>query len=65
MKKITPKDNFKLNQKLPGNMLKGNKLTIGNQPPKNKIETKALIKSIFAYSPKKNSAKVMAEYSTL
>jgi len=38
---------------------------MGNQPPKNKIETKALIKSILAYSPRKNKAKVIAEYSTL
>jgi hypothetical protein len=65
MKKITPKAIFKLNQKLPGNNVKGNKYTIGNQPPKNKMETKALIKSMLAYSPKKNKAKVIAEYSTL
>ena len=38
---------------------------IGNQPPKNSMETKALIRSMFAYSPKKNKAKVIAEYSTL
>ena len=36
-----------------------------NQPPKNNITVKPLIKSIFAYSPKKNSAKPKAEYSTL
>lgn len=48
-----------------GTRLKINKLQKGNQPPKNKIETKALIKSILAYSPKKNKAKVIAEYSTL
>ena len=36
-----------------------------NQPPKNKIETKALISNMLAYSPKKNRAKVIAEYSTL
>lgn len=38
---------------------------IGNQPPKNSVDTKALINSILAYSPKKNRAKVIAEYSTL
>jgi len=38
---------------------------MGNQPPRNRIETKALIRSILAYSPKKNKAKVIAEYSTL
>ena len=38
---------------------------IGNHPPKNRIEQKVLIRSIFAYSPKKNKANVIAEYSTL
>jgi hypothetical protein len=38
---------------------------IGNHPPKNKIAEKALIKSMFAYSPKKKRANVIAEYSTL
>jgi len=45
--------------------LKGNKLIKGSQPPKNSIETKALIRSILAYSPRKNKANVIAEYSTL
>ena len=40
-------------------------LITGNQPPKNKVDTKALIRSILAYSPRKNKAKVIAEYSTL
>jgi len=65
IKKITPKATFKLNQKLLGRNVKGNRSIIGNQPPKNKIETKALIKSILAYSPRKNKGKVIAEYSTL
>jgi len=65
MKKITPSAIFKLNHKLPGIQEKGNMLTIGNQPPKNSVDTKALIKSILAYSPRKNKAKVIAEYSTL
>jgi hypothetical protein len=46
-------------------MLKIEKLQQGNHPPKNNIATKELIKSILAYSPKKNKAKVIAEYSTL
>lgn len=50
---------------LPGKVKKVKKLMGDSQPPKNKVETKALIKSIFAYSPKKNKAKVIAEYSTL
>jgi hypothetical protein len=65
MKKMTPKAIFKLNHILPGKEEKIKKSTGGNQPPKNKIEIKALIKSMLAYSPKKNKAKVIAEYSTL
>jgi hypothetical protein len=42
--------------------LKKNK---GNQPPKKIKENNALIKSMFAYSPKKKSAKGIALYSTL
>lgn len=38
---------------------------IGNQPPKNTITIKKLIKIIFEYSAKKNSAKLIEEYSTL
>ena len=62
---MTPRAILRLNHKLPGKRVRGKILTIGNQPPKNNIETKALIKSILAYSPKKNKAKVIAEYSTL
>lgn len=65
MKRITPHIIFKLNQKVLGNK-QNKKLSItGNQPPKNKTEEKALINNIFAYSPKKKRAKVIAEYSTL
>ena len=65
IKKITLKTIFKLNHKLLGKILKKDQLFKGNHPPKNSIETKAPIKSILAYSPKKNRAKVIAEYSTL
>lgn len=65
IKNITPSAIFKLNHILPGRKLRGNMSIIGHHPPKNNIDTKALIKSIFAYSPKKNKAKVIAEYSTL
>jgi hypothetical protein len=34
-------------------------------PPKNNITNKLDINKIFVYSPKKNAAKVIAEYSTL
>ena len=36
-----------------------------NQPPIKKITVQQLIKSMFAYSPKENSANPTAEYSTL
>ena len=65
IKKTTPKQIFRLNQKLPGSRYRGNRLKIGNQPPKNRIDAKELIKSILEYSAKKNKAKVIAEYSTL
>ena len=55
MKKTTPRAIFKLNQTLPGRKEKGGKSTIGSQPPKNKRETNALIKSMLAYSPRKNN----------
>ena len=38
---------------------------IGSQPPKNKITIKKLIKTILLYSPKKNKANGIDEYSTL
>lgn len=65
IKKMTPNAIFKLNHKLFGIIFKNHKSIHGHHPPKNNIETKALIKSILAYSPKKNKAKVIAEYSTL
>jgi hypothetical protein len=37
----------------------------GSHPPKNRITLIELIINIFAYSPKENKAKPMAEYSTL
>jgi len=65
IKKTTPNAIFKLNHKLPGKEVKKGQSIIGNHPPRNNIETKALIRSMLAYSPKKNKAKVIAEYSTL
>jgi len=53
MKKSTPNRTFSENQKLPGTKLSGNKLIMGNHPPKNNIEDIELIISMFAYSPKK------------
>merc|ERR1711884_863737 len=65
MKKKTPKDIFKLNQITPGMYTKGAKVNKGSHPPKNNIARNELIKSILAYSPKKNNANVIEEYSTL
>ena len=65
MKKTTPISSFKENQKLPGKILKKSILNNGSHPPRNKIDENALISNILAYSPKKNKANVIAEYSTL
>lgn len=54
---------FKANKKAPGKKDKNSKG--GNHPPKNKIEFKADIKIILAYSPIKKKAKPTDEYSTL
>ena len=53
--KITKKQIFKLIQKEPGKKFKKFKLKGkgANQPPKNKILVRVLIKSILPYSPKK------------
>ncbi len=56
---------FKLSHAVPGKKQKMILSIIGNQPPKNKILENALINNILAYSPRKNKAKVIAEYSTL
>ena len=48
-----------------GIKLKTKKFNGGNHPPKNKIAANTLISNMFAYSPKKNKANVIAEYSTL
>lgn len=53
---------FKLNQK-PG--IKPTNGNIGNQPPKNNNTMIVAINNIFVYSPKKNIAKIIEEYSTL
>jgi hypothetical protein len=60
IKRVIPNKIFKLNQKVVGIVLNKKLSTTGNQPPKNKMEENVLIKSIFAYSPKKKRAKVIA-----
>ena len=52
-----------MNQITPGIKLNGY-ISIGdNHPPKNKIEPKAHINRIFAYSPNQNIAYIIPEYS--
>ncbi len=57
IKNITPSAIFKLNHTLPGRKLRGNTSIRGHHPPKNNVDMKALIKSIFEYSPKKTKQK--------
>ena len=56
---------FKINQINPGIKFKNSNLNGGNQPPINNNTVKELIKIIFAYSPRKNNANGIDEYSTL
>src|SRR3546814_18214880 len=48
----------------PGIQVKGAKSNGGSQPPRNRIDVIALLRIMLAYSPRKNRAKVIAEYST-
>ena len=54
-----------MNQTNPGMKFKNSNLNGGNHPPIKSTTAKELIKIIFAYSPRKNNAKGMDEYSTL
>lgn len=65
IKKVAPTIIFRLSHNVLGIKLNKKLLIIGNHPPKNKIAEKVLINSMFAYSPKKKRANVIAEYSTL
>ena len=47
----------------PGIKLNGYKSIGESQPPKNKIDPKAHINKIFAYSPNQNIAYIIPEYS--
>src|SRR3954471_11895186 len=53
-----------MNQITPGIQVNGATSNSGSQPPRNRIVVSALIRNMFAYSPRKNSAKAIAEYST-
>src|SRR5882757_5366213 len=53
-----------MNQMTPGIQVNGATLNGASQPPRNRIVVMALMRIMLAYSPRKNSAKLIAEYST-
>ncbi len=53
------------NQIGPGIQFRGSISNGGNHPPRNRIEVMPDIRIMLAYSPRKNRAKAMPEYSTL
>jgi hypothetical protein len=55
------KDVFNASQTNPS----GRKPTGESHPPRNKIEVSVEIRIMFAYSPRKNSANAIPEYSTI
>src|SRR5436189_5578635 len=55
---------FNRNQTGPGTQVNGGMPKGGNQPPRNRIAVIALTRIMLPYSPRKNSANVIAEYST-
>ena len=54
---------LKTNQKTPGIKFNGYRSIGGSHPPKNRIEPRAHISNIFAYSPNQNIAYIIPEYS--
>src|SRR5690242_7931170 len=64
MKTKRQKQILNTNQSGPGIQLKGATSTGGNHPPRNRIVVSADIRIMFAYSPRKNSAKDIELYST-
>src|ERR1700682_5346581 len=52
------------NQATPGTQMKGANGIGESQPPRNRIVVIALMRIMFAYSPRKNRAKDIALYST-
>ena len=59
------KDVFATNQTKPGMIFKNSILNGGKYPPMKNVTVIALTNIIFAYSPRKNMAKLIDEYSTL
>src|SRR5271169_1108774 len=64
MKQNSTKQIFRMNQIGPGTQVNGAMSNGGSQPPRNRIVVNALISIMLAYSPRKNSAKLIEEYST-
>src|ERR1700728_1901195 len=52
------------NQMIPGTAVKGQMFSGGSQPPRNRIEHIAHIRTMERYSPRKKSRKGVEEYST-
>ena len=65
MKRNAIKATFIPNQSGPGIKVNGKIANGGSHPPKKRILHKAHIIKMLAYSPKKNNANPIAEYSTL
>src|SRR3954454_13264957 len=61
MKKKRQMQIFRISQSGPSSDRKPNG---PSQPPRNRMEVIALMRIMFAYSPRKNSPKLMDEYST-
>src|SRR3712207_5795655 len=64
MKTKRQKQILRANQTKPGIQVKGSAWIGGCQPPRNRIVVSADIRIMFAYSPRKNRAKDIEEYST-
>ena len=65
MKMNRMNDTLAANQMMPGTTDSASIPKGGFQPPRNSTVVMPLIKIMFMYSPRKNSAKVIDEYSTL
>src|SRR5690625_4767330 len=64
MKQKSSSATFSENQMTPGIQFSGATSKGGNQPPRKRMVVIALIRIMLAYSPRKKSAKLIAEYST-
>src|SRR5919202_2436218 len=56
---------LRMSQIGPGIRVSGHRENGASQPPRNRTEVSALIRIMFMYSPRKNSANAIDEYSTL